>query len=206
MNTLDVCTTRVALAAGMVSAQADCRLDESVRRMQQHARRLHQTLDETALAVVERRVRFETPATPGPDFGGHAALTAAHRARRNPVPARVTTRRGVLGGPRRAVTKNEAGASFARNLRPSGGARLSPVGQEDVDRTRRTHTERTSRPAASPRNGDRDVPTLHGPQCECRNAATMPPAGHVTAVAVPVLRQKRGGPNAPRPDAAGDGS
>ena len=73
MNTLDVCSTRVVLAAGMVSAQANCRLDESVVRMQLHARRLHQTLDEIALAVVEHRVRFGSPAPPGPDSGGHAA-------------------------------------------------------------------------------------------------------------------------------------
>ena len=73
MTTLDVCSTRVALAAGMVSAQADCRLEESVVRMQQHARRVHQTLEETALAIVERRVRFGTPCPPGPDFGGRAA-------------------------------------------------------------------------------------------------------------------------------------
>ena len=73
MNTLDVCSTRVALAAGMVSAQANCRLDESVLRMQEHARRVCQSLDEVALAVVERRVRFGTPSLPGPDFGGRAA-------------------------------------------------------------------------------------------------------------------------------------
>ena len=73
MTTLDVCSTRVALAAGMVSAQADCRLEESVVRMQQHARVVHRTLEEIALAVVERRVRFGTHGTFGPEFGGRAA-------------------------------------------------------------------------------------------------------------------------------------
>jgi hypothetical protein len=58
MATLDVCSFQVALAAGMVSAQANCRLEESVLRMQEHALRVQQTLDEIALAVVERRVRF----------------------------------------------------------------------------------------------------------------------------------------------------
>ena len=58
MATLDVRSTRLALAAGMVSAQANCGFDESLLRMQEHARRVHQTLDEIARAVVESRVTF----------------------------------------------------------------------------------------------------------------------------------------------------
>jgi hypothetical protein len=110
-----------------------------------------------------------------------------------------------IGGSATGRDNEARGLRSRRNLRLTG--RLGGIGRsEKRDSMRQTLTERMSRPSVSPRNGDRDMPTLQGPQRECRNAATMPPAGHATTEVVHVLRHNRGGPNAPRPDAAGDGS
>ena len=58
MATMDVRSNRVALAAGMVSAQADCTIDEALLRMQEHASRRNQTLEEVAIQIVARVVCF----------------------------------------------------------------------------------------------------------------------------------------------------
>ena len=58
MAMTDVRSNRVALAAGMVSAQAECTIDEALLRMQERASRRYQTLEEVAVDVVARRVRF----------------------------------------------------------------------------------------------------------------------------------------------------
>jgi len=48
----------VAKAAGMVSVQADCTVDEALVLMQEHAQVRHQTLSEVAEDVLARRTRF----------------------------------------------------------------------------------------------------------------------------------------------------
>jgi len=100
---------------------------------------------------------------------------------------------------RRAVTTNDH-CAIARGwdvtsgsawlLRHYRGGREERRAQRGV--ARRVHrtvestkgTERTSRPSVPPRNGDRDAPTLHDPQCECRNAATTPRRGTLRANAL----------------------
>jgi AmiR/NasT family two-component response regulator len=51
----------VAQAAGMVSVQADCTLDEAFERMENVAVPMSQTIEQIALAVIERRLRFSRP-------------------------------------------------------------------------------------------------------------------------------------------------
>jgi hypothetical protein len=49
---------RVYQAQGMVAAQCDCSLDCALVRMTNRANTAHLGLDELALAVIERRIRF----------------------------------------------------------------------------------------------------------------------------------------------------
>ena len=50
----------VAQAAGMVSVQADCTVEEAVVLMATRAASTHQTLEQIARAVVELEIRFGT--------------------------------------------------------------------------------------------------------------------------------------------------
>jgi AmiR/NasT family two-component response regulator len=50
--------TRVAQAAGMVSVQAECTVDEAYELLRKHARASLQSLADVAADVVERRTRF----------------------------------------------------------------------------------------------------------------------------------------------------
>jgi len=52
---------KVIQAAGMVSVQADCTLDEAIGFMEDRALIQHQTREQIAEAVVARQIRF------GPD-------------------------------------------------------------------------------------------------------------------------------------------
>jgi hypothetical protein len=100
---------------------------------------------------------------------------------------------------RRAVTTNDRCAIARRWDVTSGSAwllghyrsgREERRAQREVARRGSSNrgigngTERTSRPSVSPRNGDRDAPTLHDPQCRCRNAATTPRRGTLRAKAL----------------------
>ncbi|MGO9874311.1 MAG: ANTAR domain-containing protein [Acidimicrobiia bacterium] len=49
---------QVHQASGMVSVQAGCTVDEALTKLQERARSTGQTIDEVAVAVVERRTRF----------------------------------------------------------------------------------------------------------------------------------------------------
>jgi len=46
-------------ASGMVSIQAGCTVEEALTKLQARARSTGQTVDEVAVAVVERRTRFD---------------------------------------------------------------------------------------------------------------------------------------------------
>jgi len=48
----------------MVSVQADCSLPCALTRLQSCARRTRQDIDDVAVAVVERRLRFDHPPKP----------------------------------------------------------------------------------------------------------------------------------------------
>ena len=52
--------TTVAWAAGTVVAQVNCTFDEAVVLMEQRATEACRTLDDIAVDVVERRIRFDT--------------------------------------------------------------------------------------------------------------------------------------------------
>jgi AmiR/NasT family two-component response regulator len=49
---------QVSQAAGMVSVQAECTVDEALLKLSEFARSRNQTMHETAVQVVERRLRF----------------------------------------------------------------------------------------------------------------------------------------------------
>jgi AmiR/NasT family two-component response regulator len=49
---------RVSQASGMVSVQADCTVDEALLKLSEYASSRNQTMHETAIEVVERRLRF----------------------------------------------------------------------------------------------------------------------------------------------------
>ena len=147
-----------------------------------------------------RRVGQRTEIDAGTDGGRRgratvqlAGVRAGYDLFEWPQLRRVTTRR-ESGETWRAVTTNDHCAIARRWDVTSGSAwllRHYRGGREErstrtcglhvafersvAAKRRRTGTERTSRPSVSPRNGDRDAPTLHGPQCQCRNAATRPP-------------------------------
>ncbi len=53
---------RVNQAAGMISVQAGCTTDEALLILRERAAATGESLDDLALATVERRLRFE-PAT-----------------------------------------------------------------------------------------------------------------------------------------------
>jgi hypothetical protein len=52
--------TIVAWAAGTVVAQVNCTLDQAFALMEQRATETSRTLDNIAVDVVERRIRFDT--------------------------------------------------------------------------------------------------------------------------------------------------
>ena len=56
MATLDVRNHRVALAADIISAQAECTADEALLRMRDLARSASSTLEEIAVDVVKHRL------------------------------------------------------------------------------------------------------------------------------------------------------
>jgi hypothetical protein len=49
---------RIGQAVGIISAQTNCTVDEALLCMQEHAGRASQTLEELAIAVLDRRVRL----------------------------------------------------------------------------------------------------------------------------------------------------
>jgi hypothetical protein len=51
-------TAAIAQAQGMVSVQAECTLPEALALMRDRAIVTHQTLDEVAVAVIDRAIRF----------------------------------------------------------------------------------------------------------------------------------------------------
>jgi AmiR/NasT family two-component response regulator len=51
-------STTVAFAAGIVAAQAGCTFDEALARMRDRGARSGTTLEEIAIAVCERRIKF----------------------------------------------------------------------------------------------------------------------------------------------------
>jgi AmiR/NasT family two-component response regulator len=58
MAKTDSRSNRIGRAVGIVSAQTNCTVDEALLYMQERARRASRTLEEIAIAVVDRRVRF----------------------------------------------------------------------------------------------------------------------------------------------------
>ena len=52
-------TYRIAQASGMVSIQADCTPDQALVLMTERAAETRQSMKELALAVVERKTRFD---------------------------------------------------------------------------------------------------------------------------------------------------
>ena len=50
---------RVHQATGMISAQLNCEVDEAFNRLKIRAAAMDQTLDETALDVLNRVIRFD---------------------------------------------------------------------------------------------------------------------------------------------------
>lgn len=52
-------SAKVIQAAGMVSVQASCTVEEAIVLMEQRAHESHQTRAQVAEAVVARRVRFD---------------------------------------------------------------------------------------------------------------------------------------------------
>jgi hypothetical protein len=57
-------SARVHQAQGMVSVQADCALDEALRRIEQRAKRLGRTLEDTATDVLGHRIWFRPEVPP----------------------------------------------------------------------------------------------------------------------------------------------
>jgi AmiR/NasT family two-component response regulator len=60
MSTVEY-SVRVHQASGMVSVQAACTIDEALTKLHARARSTGQTVEEVAVAVVERRTRFSEP-------------------------------------------------------------------------------------------------------------------------------------------------
>jgi hypothetical protein len=55
---------RVRQAQGVVSVQADCGMDEALRRIAERAKRLGLTLDDTATDILGHRIWFKPNAPP----------------------------------------------------------------------------------------------------------------------------------------------
>jgi AmiR/NasT family two-component response regulator len=51
-------SAQVSQAQGMVSVQAECSMPEALTMLRERAMLMGQTLDQIAVAVVERRIRF----------------------------------------------------------------------------------------------------------------------------------------------------
>jgi hypothetical protein len=49
---------RVHQAVGMISVQAECSIDDALERLEKAAQMMSQTLEQIAVAVIERRMRF----------------------------------------------------------------------------------------------------------------------------------------------------
>ena len=69
MATLDAHGTRIALAAEWFPREVGCSLDESLLRMREHARRVHQTLDEIGSRSSSVESTFGTRNPPRPKSG-----------------------------------------------------------------------------------------------------------------------------------------
>jgi AmiR/NasT family two-component response regulator len=55
---------QVAQASGMVSVQAGCTPDQALALMNARAEKCGRKVEEIAVAVVERRIRFDSPPNP----------------------------------------------------------------------------------------------------------------------------------------------
>jgi hypothetical protein len=51
-------SNRVYVAAGMVSAQAGCTIDDALQKLSECAGVMHESMDDMAAAVIQRRVSF----------------------------------------------------------------------------------------------------------------------------------------------------
>jgi len=51
-------TAAIHQASGMIAAQVDCDIEEAFHRLNIRAAALHQSLHDTALDVLDRRIRF----------------------------------------------------------------------------------------------------------------------------------------------------